>query len=151
MERIDIADPLHYALDAHHGLFESLGLTLDAYVREDLYVEGDIERLQQAIGNLLGNAARYTPEDGRITVASYEQDGNAVIQITDTGIGISDENIDKLYKRFWRADIARARATGGIGIGLSITKEIIDRHKGRIEVESEENVGTTFRIIVPLA
>ena len=151
MEKIDLAIPLSYALDAHWGLFESLGLSLECYEREGLCVMGDSERLQQAIGNLLGNAARYTSEGGKILVASYEQEGYAVVQVTDTGIGISEENLEMLFKRFWRADMARARATGGIGIGLSITKEIIERHKGRIEVESEENVGTTFRIFIPLA
>ena len=151
MQKIDMALCLSYALDAHWGLFESLGLTLECYERKDLIVIGDCERLQQAIGNLLGNAARYTPEGGKVLVASYEQDGCAVIQVTDTGIGISEENLEMLFKRFWRADAARTRSTGGIGIGLSITKEIVDRHKGRIEVESEENVGTTFRIFIPLA
>jgi signal transduction histidine kinase len=151
MKRIDMALCLSYALDAHWGLFESLGLTLECYERKDLIVIGDCERLQQAIGNLLGNAARYTPEGGKVLVASYEQDEYAVIQVTDTGIGISEENLEMLFKRFWRADAARTRSTGGIGIGLSITKEIVDRHKGRIEVESEENVGTTFRIFIPLA
>jgi len=151
MERLDLAVPLSYALDAHIGLFESIGLTLDSYLREELLVMGDAERLQQAIGNLLGNAARYTPQGGKVTVASYAQDSNAVVEIIDTGIGISEANMGNLFKRFWRADDARARATGGIGIGLAITKEIIERHKGRIEVESTEKVGTTFRIILPLA
>ncbi|MCL1846951.1 MAG: ATP-binding protein, partial [Coriobacteriia bacterium] len=140
-----------YALDAHVNLFEMLELDLSAYVREGLFVNGDVERLQQALGNLLANAARYTPEGGSVTVASYEQEGFAVVQVTDTGIGISEQNMENLYKRFWRADGARARATGGIGIGLSITREIVERHEGRIEVESMENVGTTFRIFIPLA
>jgi len=151
MEHIDLAIPLSYVLDAHWGLFDSLDLTLESYLRDGLYVNGDSERLQQALGNILGNAARYTPEGGKVIVGSYEQDGYAVVEIIDTGIGISKENLDNLYKRFWRADSARARSTGGIGIGLSITKEIVERHKGRIEVESQENVGTTFRIFVPLA
>jgi len=151
MELIDIALPLSYALDAHWGLFESLDLTLESYIREELYVIGDNERLQQALGNILGNAARYTPEGGTVIVGSYKQDEFAVVEIIDTGIGMNEENLNNLYKRFWRADSARARSTGGIGIGLSITKEIIERHKGRIEVESQENVGTTFRIFVPLA
>jgi len=151
MERIDLSLPLSYALDAHLALFDTLGLDLDVRIEEGLFVNGDDERLQQAIGNLLGNAARYTAQDGLVTVASYIQDDYAVISVSDTGMGISPENLEKLYKRFWRADDARARATGGIGIGLSITKEIIERHKGHIEVESEENVGTTFRILIPLA
>ncbi|MCL2025038.1 MAG: ATP-binding protein [Coriobacteriia bacterium] len=149
MERIDLATPLLSAADASSALFESLELYLQTYVRDGLYVVGDAERLQQAIGNLLGNAARYTPKGGTVTLAAYEEDSWIVVQVSDTGIGISQENLEHLFKRFWRADAARARATGGIGVGLSITKEIIDRHKGHIEIESEENKGTTFRVFLP--
>jgi signal transduction histidine kinase len=151
LERVDLSVPLSYAMDAHIGLFDTVGLESESYIREGLFVNGDSERLQQAIGNLLGNAARYTPEGGSVTVASYAADGFAVVEITDTGIGISDANMKNLFKRFWRADDARARATGGIGIGLAITKEIVERHRGRIDVESTEGVGTTFRILIPLA
>jgi len=151
VKRLDLADPLSYALDAHVGLFETVGLTLKSYMRNELFVMGDSERLQQAIGNLLGNAARYTPEGGTVTVASYAQDAYAVVEISDTGIGIAPQDMSNLFKRFWRADDARARATGGIGIGLAITKEIVERHKGAIKVESTEGVGTTFKILIPLA
>jgi len=149
MQRIDLAVPLMYAVDAYGALFEQMNLHFEAYVRDNIYVTGDAERIQQAVGNLLSNAARYTHEGATVTLASYEQGEWAVIEVKDTGIGMNDAELALLFKRFWRADAARARATGGVGIGLPITKEIIEKHHGRIEVESKENEGTTFRIFLP--
>lgn len=149
--RMDFANPVRMALDSHIGLYESLGLTLESDIVSGLAISGDSDRLQQAVSNLISNAARYTPEGGTVTVSTYVRNGMAVAQVTDTGIGISAENIENTFKRFWRADDARHRETGGAGVGLSIAKEIVERHHGYIEVESEVGVGTTFIINVPLA
>jgi signal transduction histidine kinase len=77
--------------------------------------------------------------------------GQALISIRDTGIGISEEDLERIFSRFWRADAARSRASGGIGVGLTITKEIIDRHHGSVTVQSELGKGSTFTVSLPLA
>lgn len=148
---LDFNNPVRAAIDAHSSLIELGSLTLESDLKPGLRVIGDMDRLQQAVGNLLSNAARYTLEGGIISVRTYSEGDQAIVEVADTGIGISEENLDKLFRRFWRADDARARQTGGVGVGLSIAKEIVDRHKGCIEVASVAGEGTTFKIKIPLA
>lgn len=148
---VDVSTPVRMSIDSHAGLFESLGLTLIDDIAPGLYVQGDPDRLQQAVNNLVSNAGRYTPEGGTVHVSAYARDGQAIIEVADTGIGMSPQDLESTFKRFWRADNARHRETGGAGVGLSIAKEIIDRHRGQIQVESVEGQGTTFTIILPLA
>ncbi len=120
-------------------------------VAPGVYVIGDVDRLQQAVGNLLGNAARYTPAGGSIGVSVRVDPGCALIEVSDTGIGIAEEDLPHVFSRFWRADAARASSTGGLGIGLAVTKEIVERHKGTIGVNSRTGAGTKFTIRLPLA
>ena len=151
MERISADVPVRAAIDLHGQLIEAAGLQFLVEITDGYFILGDSDRLQQAIGNLLSNAVRYTPEGGTVMLRStYDKKSKEyVISVTDTGIGISPENLEKLFTRFWRADEARDRASGGIGVGLSIAKEIIDRHKGRIEVASEQGKGTAFSFVLP--
>jgi len=151
MRRIPADQPARAALDVHGQLIESAGLQMLSEFTTGYYIMGDADRLQQAIGNLLSNAVRYTPEGGTIMLrGDYDKKTKRyVISVTDTGIGIKPDDLEKLFTRFWRADEARDRATGGIGIGLSITKEIVDRHKGMIEVTSEVGKGTSFSLVLP--
>lgn len=146
---IDLNNPVRAAIDAQSSLIDLGSLRLETNLQSGLAIVGDTDRLQQAVGNLLSNAARYTLEGGVISVRTYTEDDQAVVEVSDTGMGISEENLEKLFRRFWRADDARARQTGGVGVGLSIAKEIVDRHKGCIEVSSVEGEGTTFKIKIP--
>jgi PAS domain S-box-containing protein len=102
------------------------------------------------IQNLLDNAMQYTSSGGKIYVEVFQQSKQAIIQICDTGIGISMEDLPYIFDRFYRADKARTANTGGSGLGLAIVKKIAELHHGRVEVESEVNVGTTFKVILPL-
>jgi signal transduction histidine kinase len=149
MHRIDLAQPVRSAIDAHQALIESTELVLSADVAEGIYVSGDADRLQQAVGNLLSNAARYTPPHGRIEVRVRAENGQAVIEVADTGIGIADDDIPHVFSRFWRADEARASSSGGLGIGLAVTKEIVERHRGSIGVARRDSGGTVFTIRIP--
>ena len=126
-------------------------MPLATSITEGVFADADSDRLQQAVGNLLSNAARYTPAGGRVDVSLRREAGQAVIEVADTGMGISDEDMDRVFSRFWRADSARAAQTGGIGIGLSVTKEIVERHHGSIGVASRPGGGTTFTIRLPLS
>ncbi len=112
--------------------------------------EGDKQRIEQVIVNVLSNAVRYTPDGGVISISAGEKDGWAVVCVRDTGIGIPKEDIPRLFDRFYRVDKARSRALGGSGLGLSIAREIMIKHSGSITIESEPGKGTSVTITFPL-
>jgi len=107
------------------------------------------ELLRQAVGNLLSNACRYTPEGGKIRLKFWQSSHGAVIEVKDTGIGIAAADLPHIFERFYRADKARSRQTGGFGLGLAITQQIIQVHGGQINVISHPGQGTTFQINLP--
>jgi two-component system, sensor histidine kinase and response regulator len=115
---------------------------------EPLSLQADYDHLRQSIGNIIHNAIRYTQEGGTITIQSSIIDDNAVIEITDTGVGIGDEDLPNIFERFYRGDVAGT--TRGFGLGLPIAKAIIERHEGSIEVETKAGQGSIFRVILPL-
>jgi heavy metal sensor kinase len=130
-------------------LAEQKGVDLQMGRNQEVKIMGDKVRLQHLFSNLIDNAIKYTPEGSiRITV---ERDGeNAVVQVVDTGIGIPREEQEKIFKRFYRVDKSRSKESGGVGLGLSIAEWIAHAHRGRIEVESELNQGSTFTVYFPL-
>lgn len=113
-------------------------------------IAGDPDRLAQIVANLLSNALRYTEAGGRVCLRVAAEGREAVLEVTDTGIGIGAEDLQQIFKRFWRADKSRSRATGGTGIGLAIVRELVGAHDGRIEVESEPGRGSRFSVSFPL-
>lgn len=150
MRPLELATPVRAAVDAHQALIEACELTLDIEAAEGVPVVGDTDRLQQAVGNLLSNAARYTPPGGRIDVRVRAKDGHAIVEVADTGVGIADEDAERVFDRFWRADSARSTATGGLGIGLAVTKEIVERHGGSIRAQRRPSEGTVFTVTLPM-
>ncbi|MDR3148827.1 MAG: cell wall metabolism sensor histidine kinase WalK [Oscillospiraceae bacterium] len=118
-----------------------------------LPVNADKARIEQVLMNVISNAVRYTPSGGSVTItAGLDQSHKEVWAVVrDTGIGIPKEDIPKLFDRFYRVDKARSRAKGGSGLGLSIAKEITERHSGRIDIQSESGKGTTVTIRLPQA
>jgi len=115
-----------------------------------LTIVGDKVRLRQLFLNLLDNAIKYTPEGGSVSLSVEQQNGSAVFQIEDTGIGIPEEEQGKIFDRFYRVDKARSREAGGSGLGLSIAKWIAELHRGTITVESELDRGSVFTVHLPL-
>ncbi|MDO4537738.1 MAG: HAMP domain-containing sensor histidine kinase [Coriobacteriales bacterium] len=113
--------------------------------------EIDEDLIREALVNLLSNAMRYTPEGGRVEVRVSRTRRDVLISVSDTGIGIAKEDIPRVFSRFWRSDASREVVAGGLGVGLSLTKEIVDRHNGTISVDSEEGVGTTFCLHLPIS
>ncbi len=116
---------------------------------ESEIVFADRDKISQVFVNLLSNAYKYTPPGGSVEVTINGSKDTVEICIKDTGYGIHHEDLPHIFERFYRADRSRNRQTGGAGIGLAITKAIIDAHKGSIQVKSEVNAGTEFRIILP--
>lgn len=114
-------------------------------------VEGDQDHLERVISNLIDNAVRHTPETKPITVTLSESKGGAVITVEDKGEGIAPEHLPHLFERFYRVDPARARADGGVGLGLAICKSLIEAHGGSIAVASEAGQGTTVKVTLPVA
>jgi signal transduction histidine kinase len=110
---------------------------------------GDRERLRQLLLNLTDNAIKYTPNGGVITLGLEKQNGWVKIAVSDTGIGISEEDQHHIFDRFYRADKARSRELGGSGLGLSIAQWIAHAHGGRVTVESKLQKGSTFTLWLP--
>jgi signal transduction histidine kinase len=109
----------------------------------------DPDKMSQAVINLLSNALKYTPEGGSVEVATATGPETSEISVSDTGIGISTEDLPMVFERFYRADSSRSRNSGGIGIGLAIAKAIVEAHGGRIRAESEIGKGSRFSIQLP--
>ena len=127
------------------------GLTLEVQCAPDSpTLKGDIRSLQGVLQEILDNAVRYSSEGGRIRIHTAVQESQAVISVSDTGIGIPKADQDRIFERFYRTDPARSRESGGTGLGLSIAKHLIETHGGRIKVESEVGRGSTFYIYLPI-
>ncbi|HEX8160970.1 MAG TPA: ATP-binding protein [Pyrinomonadaceae bacterium] len=117
-----------------------------------LVVAGDAERLQQIVWNLLSNAVKFTPREGRVEVALARDGSDAVISVSDTGVGIAPDFLPLVFDRFRQADASTTRAYGGLGLGLSIMRHLVGLHGGRVSAESGgEGHGATFRVRLPLA
>ncbi|MDR3563039.1 MAG: HAMP domain-containing sensor histidine kinase [Negativicutes bacterium] len=117
---------------------------------DQLEIKADESLMSQVWINLIHNSIKFTPEDGTIRVELRRQGENAVCRISDTGIGMTEEDLLHIFERFYKADKARERSQQGNGLGLSIVKKIIDMHQGIINVESTLGKGTTFTVILPL-
>ncbi len=130
-------------------LAEQKDISLNADKIEEVTVMGDKVRLQQLFTNLIDNAIKYTAK-GSIRVTVEENTDSAIVKIEDTGIGISKEEQEKIFKRFYRIDKSRSKETGGVGLGLSIAEWIAHAHRGRIEVDSEPERGSVFTVYLPL-
>ena len=114
------------------------------------WINGDLYRLEQVLKNILSNAMKYSPETATIEIALYQHDNEVVIEVKDSGVGIPEADLLRIFERFYRVDKARSREMGGTGLGLAIAKEIMDYHKARIEVESTLGQGTTFYLYFSL-
>jgi two-component system, OmpR family, phosphate regulon sensor histidine kinase PhoR len=129
---------------------ERAGLELTLDCPKDLpAVFADPDRITQVLINLIHNAVKFTPPNGKITVSAYQDGDHIVFYVRDTGVGIANSDLGRIFERFYKAD--RARAGGGTGLGLSIARHMIESHGGYIWAESEEQVGSTFFFTLPVA
>ena len=123
---------------------------LQSHIRARVVAQIDEVKMTQVISNLVENSIKYNVEDGWVHVSLNADYQYFYIRVEDSGIGIPEESINKIFERFYRVDKARSRETGGTGLGLAIVRNIILMHHGTIKVHSEENIGTTFTMRIPL-
>jgi signal transduction histidine kinase len=151
-QKIEIVPFISEAVDETSGKSRAAKVVLEkAEISPELFVEGDAVRLKQAVINLLDNAIKYNQPGGRVTIGAKRLDGNIVIEVKDSGIGISPEDLKRVFDRFFRVEKSRSRAAGGSGLGLAIVKKIAEDHGGRVEAESIIGEGSTFRLVLPAA
>lgn len=142
---------LDAAIETARPIADNAGIELIKLLpAERAIVHGDPVRLGQAVDNLMSNAIKFTPRGGTVTLALGIDERGAVITVRDTGMGIAESELDKLFSRFFRATTATRNAVPGVGLGLTITKAIVTAHHGLMGVESEEGVGTQFSVTLPL-
>lgn len=133
------------------GSFQEHGVTLTCDIPHDCVVMADPDRFQEVLANLLDNALRHTAAGGQVTLSAAYKDGTAQLSVTDTGEGIAAEHLPRIFERFYRVDSGRSRPRGGSGIGLAITRALVEAHGGRIRVESSgPGAGSTFSITLPV-
>ena len=152
-EKVDAVALASDLVTVQEQLFQDNGLTLtfeNDTGHKRFIVELDPDLIREAMVNLMSNAMRYTQEGGSVTVRVSRDRRHVILSVSDTGMGIAKEDIPRVFSRFWRSDASREREAGGLGVGLALTKEIVDRHNGTIAVDSEEGVGTTFTLKLPL-
>jgi PAS domain S-box-containing protein len=149
---VNLAAVVARAIEDVRPLFESKGHRLRVHLSPDpMYLEADPTRLEQLFSNLLNNAAKYTDPGGEITVTSERQEAGAVVSICDTGAGIHPELLPEVFKLFRQADRTLARSEGGLGIGLTVVKRLVELHGGEVRAESEGlGKGSTISVRLPL-
>jgi two-component system, OmpR family, sensor histidine kinase CiaH len=147
--QVDLADVVEATVASFRTVTSDHELELSYATPDELIVMGDRDQVRQVLVILLDNAVRYTPAGGRIHVQAREDGKEAVLTVHDTGIGIPEEALPRVFERFYRADDARNRQSGGVGLGLAIARELVTRHSGRISVTSTEGAGSTFTVRLP--
>lgn len=149
-ERVELGNVIARALEAARPLMENRGHSVSVTLSERIEIDADPNRLQQILVNLLNNAAKYTNPRGRIEVNVWLERGHAVMSVKDTGIGIEPELLAKLFLPFTQGKLSAARSEGGLGLGLSITRRLVEMHAGTIEVKSTVGRGSEFVVRIPV-
>jgi signal transduction histidine kinase len=148
-EPVQVENVLQYALDVFDGELKKKKIKLNTKIAEDLkQVRANPIRVRQMLDNLIGNAIKYTPEQGRVQVSMLMQENQVVFRVEDTGPGIPLEEQAHIFEKFYRASNRPATAEG-TGLGLAIVKSIVDSHQGRVWVESKPNEGSAFVVLLP--
>jgi signal transduction histidine kinase len=147
---VDLSQTARDSIEAAKRHAERSGVKLREEIAGGLEVRGDPDRLGQVMDNLLSNALKFTPDGGEVGMRLFALNGTAELEVWDTGIGIPADEQTRLFERFFRASTATEAAVPGVGLGLSITRAIVESHGGRLSFTSTEGKGTTFRVQMPL-
>jgi signal transduction histidine kinase len=149
VEPTDLAGLIAQTVELYEDVAEERNITIATRVGGDLVVPVDRSRMRQVLANLVDNAVKYTPEGGRVEIAASRQEGDALLTVADTGLGIPPDELPRIWERLYRGD--KSRSTRGLGLGLSLVKAIVEAHGGGVEVESAPGTGTRFRLRLPAA
>jgi heavy metal sensor kinase len=147
MSEVDMARVIEDACELFQPLAEDKSVTINAQVSTNSYIYGDIRRLQRLVANLLDNAIKYTPPEGTVTVSINGDQGQVFLAVSDTGIGISGEDLSSVFERFYRCDPSRSEA--GVGLGLSLVMAIARSHGGDVATTSSPGKGSSFTVSLP--
>lgn len=150
MEVVNLSELIENVIESFEPLFISDEKVINTDIKKDIFVHGDSDRLNQVMINLISNALKYTNQGSSVNVVFKEEGGKAEIIIKDDGIGIDEKDIPYVFERFYRSDLSRNRSTGGKGIGLTITKTLVEAHHGTIKIDSAPGIGTTVAVMLPV-
>jgi len=150
MKVVNLSELIANVIESFEPLFISDEKVIRADIKKDVFVHGDSDRLNQVLINLISNALKYTNQGSTVDVSFRSDDQKAEIIIKDDGIGIDEKDIPYVFERFYRSDLSRNRSTGGKGIGLTITKTLVEAHHGTIKIDSAPGIGTTVTVMLPV-
>ncbi len=149
LQRVKVCDMLKHIVEVYDYIAEDRGISLQMQCKRGLWIMADPTRLYQIISNLLENSLKYTARGGRIDVAATAKDAEVFVAVRDTGIGIREKDLPRIWDRSYRCD--QSRSQSGLGLGLSLVKAFVEAHKGHVEVSSQPGKGCTFTIALPAA
>ncbi|HAM49382.1 MAG TPA: hypothetical protein DCP92_01280 [Nitrospiraceae bacterium] len=145
---VDVGDLVHNACELFGPIAEDKGVSLTCRVPDKIILSGDIRMIQRMLSNILDNAVKYTPPGGKVEVlVSKNEKQDVIVSVQDTGVGISEVDLPRIFQRFYRCDQSRSQA--GTGLGLSLARAIARAHGGDITVVSRPSQGSTFTIVLP--
>ncbi|MFF4761238.1 sensor histidine kinase [Streptomyces sp. NPDC001292] len=148
-EPVPAADLLDQVAAAHRVAAHTAGVTLHTEAEGSPWIDADPVRMRQALGNLVSNALRHTPDGGTVALTVRRDGDDVVFTVADTGSGIAQEDLPHVFERFWRAEKSRSRRTGGSGLGLSIVRHLLAAHDGTVVAASEPGAGAVFILRLP--
>jgi signal transduction histidine kinase len=148
---VDLATVVRESVESTRASIDGAPLELTCDLPDELVLPGDRRRLRQIVDNLLGNAVKYSPDGGHISVSLHRIAGAAELHVSDTGIGVAQEDQERLFTRLYRSSRVRDRAIPGTGLGLALSRAVVHRHHGTIELVDNDGPGTTVRVRLPLA
>ena len=144
MKHVDVSAFIEEVVEIYCYIAEEKHIIIATNCSGDLHITADPGSMRQVLGNLLDNAVKYTPSGGRVNIEAFQQDRQIIITIKNTGIGIRQEDLPKIWNHLYRADEGRSQR--GLGLGLSIIKSIVELHGRHVEVSSEFGAGATFTV-----
>lgn len=152
LELVNLNEMVNFVLERFEMMIKSQNQNYTIkkeFTRRTIWTEVDPDKIIQVLDNIMNNALKYSPDGGEITCTLLETHNNVIISISDQGMGIPQQDVKRVFNRFFRVDKARSRAMGGSGLGLAISREVIQDHGGSIWAESEEGKGSTFYVSLP--
>lgn len=152
IEKVEVLKSLNEVIDMMLIKIKDTNIEINTNINIDteLYISGNVNWFKQIIINLIDNAIKYNKENGKVTIEAYQENKKIYIIIEDTGIGINEKHLDRLFERFYRVDKSRSKTVGGTGLGLAIVKHALMNLNGSIDVESKEKIGTKFTIQISI-